>query len=69
MCSVKVIPWRLTLSYIPTSHLVIIKYTTNLEKGNHSSGSLVSAGEKKEGGGGEKGKKKRWNLEVGTRPL
>lgn len=68
MCSVKVIPWRLTLSYIPTSHLVIIKYTTNLEKGNHSSGSLVSAGEKKEGGE-KKRKKKRWNLEVGTRPL
>lgn len=48
MCEVEVIPWRLTLSYIPNSQLVFIKYTTaNLEEGKHSSGSLVSAKKKK----------------------
>lgn len=45
-------PQRLTLSYIPNSQLVFIKHTAaEVEKGKHSSASLVSAKKKKGGGG------------------
>lgn len=44
-------PIRLTLSSIPNSQLVFIKYTpANKGKGKHSSGSLVSAKKKKKKG-------------------
>lgn len=59
--AVKVVPRRLTLSYIPNCWLVFIQYTTaSLERERHSSGSLVSD---------KQTNKKRWSLEVGAQPL
>lgn len=59
-------PIRLTLSSIPNSQLVFIKYTpANKGKGKHSSGSLVSAKKKKK----KERNQKRWNLEEGAQPL